>query len=70
MTTLTRSRCTPSLWSIIQKPDVARELPVCTARARDPCLDAKEVEVAAREIRPTLSEVAALLAFPVLRARP
>jgi hypothetical protein len=25
-----------SLWSIIQKPDVARELPVCPAPARDP----------------------------------
>jgi len=59
-TTLTRARCTPSLWSIIQKPDVARELPVCPAPARDPCLDAKEVEVAAREIRPNLSEMAAV----------
>jgi hypothetical protein len=41
MTPLTRSRCTPSLWSVIQEP----------GPARDPRLDAEDVEVATGEIR-------------------
>lgn len=38
----------------------ARELRICTAPTRGLSLDAKEVEVATRRIRPDLSDVAAL----------
>jgi hypothetical protein len=54
------SPCTSSAWSVIQEPNPARELRICTAPARDPCLDAQEVEVATREIGPDLSDVAVL----------
>jgi hypothetical protein len=60
MMPLTRSGCTPSVWSDIQEPDPARKPRICTAPTRDPCLDAKEVEVTTREIRPDLADVAAL----------
>lgn len=60
MTGAKRSRYTPLVWSVIQQSDPARELRIGTAPARDPCLDAKEVEVATGEIRPNLSDVPTL----------